>query len=88
VLPCVDARRQPVNKRHHQLGGKLQLRCRHGAGFKAARQEAHFGGGGNTPSAIAFDLCTLATLQHAAPELSFRPGLQGTGKTSINCLLS
>jgi len=35
VLPDVDARRQPVNKRRHQLGGKLQLRRRYGAGFQA-----------------------------------------------------
>src|SRR5258708_37604158 len=59
--------RQPIHQRHYQLGCKLHLGRRHGAGFKAVGKGAHVHGGDRDASAdsIGFLAAAVAATRRA-----------------------
>jgi hypothetical protein len=67
--PYVDRRvfRQPIHQRHYQLGCKLHLGRRHGAGFKAVGKGAHVHGGDRDASSdsIGFLAAAVAATRRA-----------------------
>jgi hypothetical protein len=80
--PYVDRRvfRQPIHQRHYQLGCKLHLGRRHGAGFKAVGKGAHVHGGDRNASADSIGFLAAAATRRA-PVTAFG-GVRLTGPTT------